>query len=265
MQEQCITPYQSPEFGEIRTIEENGIVYFCAKDVCDILGYTNSHKAVADHCKGVTNRYPLQTKGGKQLATFITEPDVHRLITHSKLPSAQRFEAWVYEEVLPSVNHTGIYITPDKAEAFFADPNTIITIAQNWKRDREALEEQRALNKAQEAQIEEMKPKALFADAVSTSDHCILIGELAKILKQNGVKNMGQNRLFGWMRENGYLMKRGGHKNMPTQKAMEQGLFEVKETSIAHSDGHITLSYTTKVTQKGCQVFVNKFLGEEVA
>ena len=109
---------------------------------------------------------------------------------------------------------------------------------------------------------EEMKPKALFADAVSTSKQSILVGELAKVLKGNGVEGMGQNRLFAWMRDNGYLMKRGGHRNMPTQKSMELGLFEVKETSVTHSDGHVTISMTPKVTGKGQQYFVNKFLGD---
>lgn len=262
MQQQCITPYSSPEFGTIRTIEEDGAVMFCAKDICTVLGYANASDAIKKHCKGISKRYPLSTKGGTQMFAFIDEPDMIRLITRSKLPSAQRFEAWVYEEVLPSIRKRGAYISAKAAESFFSDPDTIIQIAQNWQKDRQLLIESQAENEALKAENDEMKPKALFADAVTTSKQSVLIGELAKILKGNGVKGMGQNRLFGWMRENGYLMKRGGHRNMPTQKAMELGLFEVKETSVTHSDGHVTISMTHKVTGKGQQYFVNKFLGE---
>lgn len=196
------------------------------------------------------------------MMAFIEEPDMLRLITHSKLPGAQRFESWVYEEVLPSIRKHGAYITAQKAEAFFADPDTIIKIAQNWQKDRKLLEESQEANKALQAENEEMKPKALFADAVATSKQSILVGEMAKILKQNGVENMGQNRFFAWLRDNGYLMKRGGHKNMPSQKAMELGLFEIKENNVVHSDGHITVNITPKITGKGQQYFVTKFLGE---
>lgn len=223
----------------------NGTVLFCAKHVATALGYSNTRDAIAKHCKGVANRYPLETAGGIQQMVFITEGDVYRLIASSKLPSAVEFEHWLFDEVVPQIRRTGGYIpqgeTPEETMA------RAVLIAQK------TIEEQRK-------QLDEQKPKVLFADAVATSKRSILIGELAKILKQNGVKT-GQNRLFKQLREDGFLMKRNGNPNMPTQKSMELGLFEVKETSIAHSDGHVSLNFTTKVTPKGQQYLIQKYLG----
>ncbi len=245
---QCeIVSFDSPEFGRVRTIDEDGKALFCAKDIAVALGYTNPNKALKDHCKGVTKRYPLETAGGTQKARFITEPDVYRLITHSKLPNAQRFEAWVFEEVLPSIRRTGGYVAAKPDES----PEEIMA--------RAVLVAQETIER-QKQQLDEMKPKAVFADAVATSKTSILIGDLAKILKQNGVE-MGQRRLFEWMRQRGYLMKANGSShNMPTQRSMERGWFEIKETSITHSDGHITVQRTPKVTGKGQQYFINLFL-----
>lgn len=248
----AIVSFNSSEFGNLRTIENNGVIEFCGKDVAAALGYTNPNKALGDHCKGVTKRYPLQTPGGTQEVRFITEPDLYRLITHSKLPNAQKFESWVFEEVLPSIRKHGGYLTPQKIEEVLTDPDTIIQLATT-------LKEEQARRKALEAENQVMQPKALFADAVAASHTSILVGELAKLLKQNGVE-IGQNRLFRWLRENGYLMKAGSSYNMPTQRSMEQELFEVKETSITHSDGHITVQKTPKVTGKGQQYFINRFL-----
>ena len=248
----AIVSFNSSEFGNLRTIENNGVIEFCGKDVAAALGYTNPNKALGDHCKGVTKRYPLQTPGGTQEVRFITEPDLYRLITHSKLPNAQKFESWVFEEVLPSIRKHGGYLTPQKIEEVLTDPDTIIQLATT-------LKEEQARRKALEAENQVMQPKALFADAVAASHTSILVGELAKLLKQNGVE-IGQNRLFRWLRENGYLMKTGSSYNMPTQRSMEQELFEVKETSITHSDGHITVQKTPKVTGKGQQYFINRFL-----
>ena len=178
---------------------------------------------------------------------FITEPDVYRLITHSKLPNAQRFEAWVFEEVLPSIRRTGGYVAAKPDES----PEEIMA--------RAVLVAQETIER-QKRQLDEMKPKAVFADAVATSKTSILIGDLAKILKQNGV-DMGQRRLFEWMRQRGYLMRANGSShNMPTQRSMERGWFEIKETSITNSDGHITVQRTPKVTGKGQQYFINLFL-----
>lgn len=246
--------FGSADFGELRVLDTEIGTLFCGKDVAAALGYSNPRKALADHCKGVTNRYPLQTPGGKQEFTFITEADVFRLIVSSKLPTAQMFEAWVFEEVLTSIRKHGVYATPETAERLMSDPDFMIKTFTALKEERE----RRAMLEAKNA---EMAPKALFADAVAASHTSILVGELAKILRQNGV-NMGQNRLFEWMREEGWLMKRGSWRNMPTQRAMDMGLFEIKETSITHSDGHVTVSKTPKVTGKGQQYFVNLFVGE---
>ena len=223
----------------------NGTVLFCAKHVATALGYKRPADAVKQHCKGSVIRRPLETAGGIQQMVFITEGDVYRLIASSKLTSAVEFEHWLFDEVVPQIRRTGGYIpqgeTPEETMA------RAVLIAQK------TIEEQRK-------QLDEQKPKVLFADAVATSKRSILIGELAKILKQNGVKT-GQNRLFKQLREDGFLMKRNGNPNMPTQKSMELGLFEVKETSIAHSDGHVSLNFTTKVTPKGQQYLIQKYLG----
>ena len=228
---------------------ENGTVLFCAKHVATALGYSNTNDAIRKHCRhidGVANRYPITDSLGRtQQAVFLTEGDVYRLIASSKLPSAVEFEHWLFDEVVPQIRRTGGYIpqgeTPEETMA------RAVLIAQRTIED-------------QKKQLEAQRPKVLFADAVATSKRSILIGELAKILKQNGVKT-GQNRLFKQLREDGFLMKRNGNPNMPTQKSMELGLFEVKETSIAHSDGHVSLNFTTKVTSKGQQYLIQRYLG----
>ena len=181
---------------------------------------------------------------------FVPEGDVYRLIVHSKLPSAERFEKWVMEDVLPAIRKTGGYIAGQET----------LTDAELMAK---ALEVAHRTLAVREKQIEAMQPKALFADAVSASKTSILVGELAKLLKQNGIE-IGQQRLFKWLRENGYLIRKNGSSwNLPTQRSMEQGLFEIKETSITHSDGHISISKTVKVTGKGQVFFVNKFLKSE--
>lgn len=249
-----ITLYEHEAFGALRTYtEEDGAVLFCASDVAKALGYANPRKAISDHCKGVTKRYPLETPGGIQQSVFITEANVLRLIVSSKLPAAQAYEAWVFEEVLPAVHKHGGYLTDEKLAEALSDPDTIIRLATDLKAERERC-------KALQAENDSMAPKALFADAVSASDTCILIGALAKLLRQNGVQ-MGQNRLFAWMRENGYLMSREGQDyNLPTQASMDKGLFRVKERTIANPDGSTRITRTTVVTGKGQQHFVDLFL-----
>ena len=240
-------------FGTIRTIEADGKVMFCGRDVAAALGYTNTNKAIQDHCKGVPFRYPLPTSGGVQDVRFITEGDLYRLIASSKLPSAQQFEAWVFDEVLPSIRKRGGYLTPEAAEQALTDPDFIIRLATELKTER-------AQRAQLEAQVEADKPKVVFADAVAASHTTILIGDLAKLLKQNGVE-IGAQRLFAHLRRDGYLINRkGADWNSPTQYAMELGLFTVKETAITHSDGHVSISKTTKVTGRGQRYFVERFL-----
>ena len=257
LKNELVKVFQNDKFGNIRVVLISGKEHFCASDVAKALGYTNASKAVNDHCRYLTKRYiPHPQNENKELqVTFIPEGDLYRLIAHSKLPSAEQFESWVFDEVLPSIRQHGAYMTEDTLEKALTSPDFLIKLATNLK------EEQEARRKA-ELKIEQDKPKVIFADAVSTSKTSILIGELAKILKQNGV-NTGEKRLFKQLRNDGYLIKRKGTDyNSPTQKAMELGLFEVKETCVTHSDGHTTVNKTTKVTGRGQQYFINKFLNE---
>lgn len=253
--------FTSREFGEIRTFEKNGQPLFCGKDIAVALGYENSTKAVRDHCRmdGGPKRYPIvDALGRTQEAVFISEGDVYRLITHSKLPTAERFESWVFDEVLPSLRKHGGYLTTDKLEEVMNDPDA-------WIKMLTALKDERRQKEQLQLAVAENKPKVIFADAVAVSDTTILIGELAKLLKGNGI-DIGQNRLFEKLRHDGFLIKRRGTDyNAPTQMAMELGLFKVKETAITHADGYVTISKTTKVTGKGQQYFINRFLGERGA
>ena len=254
MTENKIEVFTSPEFGQVRTLTIDGEPYFVAKDVAEILGYSNSRKAIADHVdnedKGVTK---CDTLGGQQELTVINESGLYSLILSSKLPNAKKFKHWVTAEVLPSIRKHGAYMTDSTLEQALTSPDFLIKLATELKTEKEKRQ-------ALEVQAEENKPKVLFADAVSVSNTSILVGDLAKIIKQNGV-NIGANRLFAWLRDNGYLIKRkGSDYNMPTQYSMDLKLFEVKETVITHSDGHTSISKTPKVTGKGQQYFVNKFL-----
>ena len=237
------------EEQEIRTVVEGGAVYWVAKDVAIALGYTNPSKAISDHCKGVTKRYPLQTTGGVQEFRIIGEPDLYRLIASSKLPEAERFERWMFEEILPTIRRTGGYIAAQPNET----PEQIMAKAILIAQDTIAR---------QQAQIEEYRPKALFADAVSASHTSILVGELAKLLRQDGVE-IGQNRLFAELREEGFLIRRQGTDyNMPTQRSMEMGLFEIKERAVSDPNGVVRVTKTPKVTGKGQVYFVNRYLGK---
>ena len=251
-----ITPFMHPAFGQLRTHEEDGRILFCGRDAAAALGYENPAKAIRDHCRqdGGPKRYPIIDRLGRQQeATFLAEGDLYRLIAHSKLPAAMEFEAWVFDEVLPAIRRHGLYATPQTAEEILSDPDTMIRILQDLKAER-------AARANLEAQAVTDRPKVLFADAVSTSSSEILVGDLAKILRGNGIP-VGANRLFAWLRNNGFLIRRDGSDwNMPTQKSMELALFRVKETAVVHSDGHTSLSKTPKVTGKGQQYFIDGFL-----
>lgn len=248
--------FDNEEFGSIRTFDENGVTEFCAKDIACALGYKDPTNAIKLHCRGVAKHHPLQTPGGVQELRFITEPDVYRLITHSKLPNAQRFEAWVFEDVLPTIRRHGLYATPQAAEAMLADPDVMIGALQALKAERARVAELSAENAA-------LAPKALFADAVASSDRCILVGDMAKLLKQNGY-NTGQRRLFAKLHEDGYLMWSGG-KHVPTQRAMERGLFELKETTGVRPDGSAWTNFTVRITGKGQIELINRYCGGEAA
>ena len=237
--------FQNPEFGEIRTIEENGKVLFCGKDVASALGYKRPADAITAHCKGsVICRLP--TNGGEQAVKFIPEGDIYRLAAKSELPGAERFESWIFDEVIPSIRKTVGYQIPQGKE--------LLALA--------VLEAQKTIE-AQATQIEEMRPHALLGRAITTADTSILIGDFAKILRQNGVL-MGAKRLFVWMRENGYLIKRKGTDwNLPTQRSMEMGLFEIKESVHIDGNGCNRITRTPKLTGKGQEYFVEKFLHQK--
>lgn len=250
--------FKNDEFGQVRTTIINDEPYFVGKDVAVVLGYRDTSDALKKHVdeedKGVCE---MPTPGGRQQMKMVNESGLYSLIIGSKLPTAKRFKRWVTSEVLPAIRKHGAYATAPTIDKIIDDPDYGIRLLQNLKEEREK-------RKALEAQNAVMVPKAVFADAVTTSDSCILIGDLAKLLRQNGVE-IGQKRLFEYLRNNGFLIKRrGADWNSPTQRAMEMGLFEIKETAITHSDGHVTISKTTKVTGKGQVYFVNRFLGEVV-
>ena len=254
MNENKFEVYSNVEFGAVRTLTIDNEPYFVGKDVATILGYSNSSKAIADHVdeEDKLNNETLSSLGQRG-GWLINESGLYSLILSSKLPTAKKFKRWVTAEVLPSIRKHGAYMTPDTLEKALYNPDFLIRLATE-------LKDTQAHVKHLETKIDNDKPKVIFADAVSTSKSSILVGELAKIIKQNGV-NIGQNRLFAWLRDNGYLIKRKGTDyNMPTQYSMDLQLFEVKETEVTHADGHITVSKTPKVTGKGQQYFINKFL-----
>lgn len=251
--------FQSPHFGQIRVVQlENGEPMFCLIDVCKALDLTNpmhtKNQIIEEFGDYLHQMYPIPDNVGRLRDTiFITEPQLYFVMNRSDKPQAKPFRMWVNTEILPTIRKHGAYLTPAKIEDVLSNPDTIIQMALQ-------LKEERAKKEAAEALNHKNAPKVLFADSVTASNTSILVGEMAKILKQNGV-DMGQNRLFEWLRANKYIISRSGTDyNMPTQLSMEMGLFEIKETSITHSDGHISISKTPKITGKGQVYFVNKFL-----
>lgn len=242
--------FNSEEFGDVRTVTINGDPWFVGKDVAAALGFTNPRDAISTHVfdedKGVES---IDTLGGKQKMTVINESGLYALVFGSRLKSAQRFKHWVTSEVLPAIRRTGGYQMPAP------QGKELLALA--------VLEAQKTIE-AQNTEIERMKPKAIFADAVSASTSAILIGDLAKLLRQNGV-DTGQKRLFEQLRNEGYLMKTGSSRNMPTQRYVADGLFQIKETVISNPDGSVRMTKTTKVTGKGQQYFLNKYLKKEEA
>lgn len=241
--------FKNEKFGEMRTVEINNIPFVCLADVCKILEIKN----ISD-CKGrlkqdgvVTNEV-IDNLGRKQQATFINESNLYKVIFQSRKPEAEEFTEWVTNEVLPSIRKNGGYISGQETLSDDELIQKALLVATNKLKEREK-------------QLEEQRPKVLFANSVETSTTSILIGDLAKLIKQNG-HDIGQNRLFKWLRENGYLIKSGERRNMPTQMSMDLGLFEVKERTVNNPDGSIRITKTTKVSGKGQVYFVNKFLKE---
>lgn len=243
---------------QVRTVTINDEPYFVGKDVATILGYKSPSVAISknvpDKYKGITE---METPGGKQKLVIISEAGLYKLAFKSHVPQAERFTDWIASEVLPAIRKHGAYMTPQTIEKALLNPDTIINLATQLKKEQEQRKQLQAEN-------EQMKPKALFADSVAASTTTVLVGELAKIMRGNGIE-IGANRLFRWMREHGYLINRKGSDwNMPTQKAMNLELFKIKETTINHADGTTSISKTPKVTGKGQQYFINKFLSASV-
>lgn len=245
-----IQVYKNEQFGEVRIIEEDSKMLFCGSDVAKALGYANPRKALQDHCRCVTKRDAWVQTGIKSDGTpamrlnstnFIPEGDVYRLITHSKLPSAERFERWVFDEILPSIRKHGAYMTPAKIEEVLLNPDTIISLATQLKAERE---------KSQALLVENatMKPKAEFADQVAKSDGLLTMASFAKVIQDEHI-NMGRNKLLEWLRNEGYLRS----NNEPYQQYVNQGLFKVREMLC---NGYLRTQ--TFVTGKGQLYLVDK-------
>jgi len=240
--------FKNNDFGEIRTLIIEDKPYFVGSDIAKALGYKRPNDAINQHCKcTVKHSIPHPQSKDKALKmNCIPEGDIYRLIINSELPSAEKFESWVFDEVLPSIRKSGGYIANQENLSPEEIVSNALIVAQNIIKEKNKL-------------LTEQKPKVLFAEAVTVSKTSILVGELAKLIKQNGV-NIGQNRLFEWLRDKGYLCKSGENYNLPTQYSMELGLFEIKKTVTQNPDGSSRVNRTPKVTGKGQVYFINKFL-----
>ena len=242
--------YKNASFGEVRVLEEQGSSLFCAADICRALQYANPRDALARHCEeGDVVKRDTPTQSGVQPISYVTESGLYALIFGSKMPAAKEFKRWVTSEVLPAIRKSGGYMVSrenESAEDLMA---------------QETLSRTSQENKQLKERVEVAESKASFAEAVEASKNTILIAELSKILQQNGV-NIGQNRLFAWMRTNGYLCSNPAYYNQPTQKAMQLGLFEVTKHIVQKPNGTSIVTSTPRVTGKGQTFFTNKFLAQ---
>lgn len=253
MDESKMTLFTNEKLGNVRVLEIDGEPYFVGKDVANILGYQNGSRDINRHV-GEEDRHKVMLSDGNQdkETTIINESGLYSLILSSKLPKAKEFKHWITAEVLPVIRKTGGYVNDTKqfVDYYFADCNTY---------GREAIALMLNETKRMANQLKAQAPKVLFAEAVESSKTSIPVGDLAKLIKQNGV-DIGQNRLFSWLRMNDYLIKSGDRKNMPTQKSMDLGLFEVKISTFYRPDGTVDIAKTPKVTGKGQTYLINKFL-----
>ena len=240
--------FKNDEFGEVRTIEKNGSVLFCGSDIAKALGYADTAKAIKQHCKGVV-KCDTPTNGGVQSLGFISEGDVYRLIAHSKLPGAERFERWVFDEVLPSIRKHGAYMTSEAIEKALTSPDFLIQLATQLKEEKIAREKA-------EQKIIEQEPFVNFANKVSDSSNLIDMGKMAKLLKDEHI-NIGRNRLFKWLREEGILMS----NNIPYQRYINGGYFKVIE-SVYHTPYETKTQQTTMITGRG-QIYITERLRRE--
>lgn len=247
--------FNNNQFGEIRTTIKDGEPWFVAADVCRALEIANNRDALTRLEQDEKGVALTDTPGGTQEVTIVNEPGLYALVLGSRKPEAKAFKRWVTHEVIPSIRKHGMYATPTTIEQMIADPANAIKVFSALKQEQERRKEL-------EATVEHNAPKVLFAEAVQASQDSCLVGQLAKMIRQNG-KPIGANRMFTWLRDNGWLCKKGENWNMPTQKAMEAGYFEIKETVIANPDGSTKITRTPKVTGKGQIYFINWFLRGE--
>lgn len=254
---QAMKIFENEDFGQIRTMRIDGKPYFSATDVAKALGYSNPYDAIRRHCKGPLAKHEVVIQTPNQHGyvnnqtvemSFIAEGDIYRLIVHSKLPSAEKFERWVFDEVLPKIRQDGQYINTNKSK--------VLQMRESLLYAKEMLDEK-------DKQIEELTPKALFADAVTASEDSIPVGDFAKVLKQNGI-DIGRTRLFEWLRTSGYLIKVGISQNIPTQYSMNLDLMEIEEKVVYKEDGTSFLSKTARITAKGQKYFVDKLLNNKM-
>ena len=244
--------FKNSEFGEIRTVSKNGEALFVAKDVCDCLDIDNSRQVLSRLDEDEKADVILNDGSQSRNYSAVNEYGLYSLVLGSRKPTAKKFKRWITHDVLPSIRKHGMYATPVTVENMLNNPDYMIEVLQSFKAEK-------AKRLEAEAKIKLDAPKVLFANSVVTSDKSILVGELAKIIRQNGV-DIGQNRLFGFLRKRHYLLTTGESYNMPSQKGMELELFEIKKVSITKGDGSVIVKNTVKVTPKGQIYFVNKFL-----
>lgn len=247
-----IQKFTNDEFGTIRVANHDGEEWFVAKDVCRILGISDPNQSCRHFDSDEKGLFAIQTPGGEQSVVHVSEPGFYKLVMKSRKPEAKAFQRWVTHEVLPSIRKQGAYVYSNGTES------DDVLMARGLLAAQTIIDKKNAVIEGQQREIAELRPKALFADAVAASDGTCLIGELAKMMRQNGV-HVGQNRLFEWLRCDGFLGKTGSNRNVPTQMAMECDLFRIKETAVTHSDGHVTVTRTPKVTGKGQTFFMNRY------
>lgn len=257
-----IQPFEF-EGNKVRALADGDEVMFVASDIAKILGYRDAEKltrTLDDEEKGTR---PIGTHGGTQTMTVISEPGLYKAILQRQTGRMEvevtrefvkRFQRWVTHEVLPQIRKTGGYIPTSESDSDEDIMARAVLVAQK------TIEQKNQQIAEQQTRIVELEPKARFADAVAASDGTCLVGELAKMLRQNGM-DLGQNRLFRLLQADGYLGKSGSNRNVPTQRAMDLGLFRIKETTVTHADGHTTVSRTPKVTGKGQRYFIDRYWG----
>lgn len=250
--------FENSEFGAVRVVDVNGEPWFVARDVCECLELGNPRTSIAlldEDEKGV---HTMDTPGGAQEMSIVSEAGLYSLILRSRKPEAKAFKRWITHEVLPAIRKHGGYLTPAKLEEALTDPDTIIRLATNLKAEREKRQ-------ALEAQAAADRPKVVFAESIEVAKTSILVGEMAKLIKQATGCDMGQNRFFEWLRANGYLHKGGSARNMPTQRCIDAGRMEIKEGTRIGSSGECHITRTPKVTGKGQIYFVNLFREKKAA